>query len=113
MEKKFMRIKLLCLAVFLISGHVIKGQQNNSLYFTDRIPQSTQLNPALQPACTFYFGIPLVSGIEANLGNNALGLSDIYKKDDGVDTWFLATKDLTTQTLDKLRKTTLFLQVFN
>lgn len=83
-----------------------KGQQNNSLYFLDRVPQSTQLNPALQPSCSFYFGIPALSAIEINAGNNALGVSDILinDKEAGQLVTPLYSKKITNETLDKLRK---------
>jgi hypothetical protein len=108
MEKKYLIRKALGFAFLMLLSHVSKGQQNNSLYFTDRLPQSIQLNPALQPSATFYFGVPLLSGIEINAGNNALGLSDILIKQN--DSLFLpfATKEIGNQTIDKLRKNNIF-----
>jgi hypothetical protein len=87
------------------NGFIVKSQQNNSLYFLDRVPQSIQLNPAFQPSCNFYFGIPALSAIEINAGNNALGVSDILinDKEAGQLVTPLYSKKITNETLDKLR----------
>lgn len=66
---------LLLAMVFLVH---IEAQQNNTMYFMDRIPQSNQLNPATQPKCGFYFGLPGLSSIEINGGNTAVGFNDVY-----------------------------------
>lgn len=56
----------------------VSGQQNNSLYYMDRIPQSAQLNPAIQPKCGFYLGLPAFSSFEINGGNHSIGFLDIF-----------------------------------
>jgi len=43
----------------------------------DRVPQSNQLNPAYQPNFDLYVGIPMLSSIQFNIGNNSLRLNDI------------------------------------
>lgn len=108
MEKKHIIRKAFGFAFLMLLSHVIKGQQNNSLYFTDRIPQSIQLNPALQPMATSYVGMPFISGLEINAGNNAISLNNILIKEK--DSLFLpmATKEITAKTLDNLRKNNLF-----
>ncbi len=108
MEKKLIYIKALAFSSLMLLSHVIKGQQNNSLYFTDRIPQSIQLNPALQPMASSFVGMPLISGLEVNAGNNALGFSDILIKQK--DSLFLpaATKEISDKTLNTLRKNNIF-----
>ncbi|NJK93521.1 MAG: hypothetical protein HC905_00070 [Bacteroidales bacterium] len=86
------------------------GQQNNSLYFMDRIPQSIQLNPALQPGCIVYLGVPGISGIEVNGGNNALSLKNILIQNDDIGKLVTPfySKEITRQTLDKLNKNNVF-----
>jgi hypothetical protein len=55
-----------------------EAQQNNTLYFMDGIPQSNQLNPAIQPKCGFYFALPVISSLEINAGNTAVGFNDVF-----------------------------------
>ena len=64
-------------AFILIYSGRVSAQLSNSLYFMDRIPQSNQLNPAIQPLSNFYFGIP-GTNLELNAGNSAVGFSDIF-----------------------------------
>jgi len=66
---------LLLVMTFLVR---LEAQQNNTLYYMDRIPQSNQLNPATQPKCGFYIGLPGLSSLEINAGNTAVGFNDIY-----------------------------------
>ncbi|HEX2934151.1 MAG TPA: DUF5723 family protein [Bacteroidales bacterium] len=96
--------------VFTFITHVVSGQQNNSLYFLDRVPQSIQLNPALQPSCKFYFGFPALSGIEINAGNNALGIRDVLIKDKDLDMLVtpLYSEKISRDALNKLRKNNIF-----
>ncbi len=101
------KLKITLLFVFFACTiHFVSGQQNNSLYFLDRVPQSIQLNPALQPGCVFYFGIPVISSLEINAGNNFFGLNDAFFKDNELGKFVnaLNTKESTTQALNKLRK---------
>jgi hypothetical protein len=44
----------------------------------DRIPQSSQLNPAIQPRSNLYIGLPGISSIELNAGNNSYGLFNLF-----------------------------------
>lgn len=106
--KYLFRIIGVIITIFI--NHVVAGQQNNSLYFLDRVPQSIQLNPALQPSNTFYIGFPALSGFEINAGNNALGFNDIFIQNNELDMVVtpLYSKDLTLQALDKLRKHNIF-----
>lgn len=110
MSKNTYILKTLGLLAILFSGITLRGQQNNSLYFIDRLPQSIQLNPALQPSCNVFVGIPGLSSFEINAGNNALGVSDIliYNKEARQLVTPLYSKAITNQTLDKLRKNNIF-----
>lgn len=101
------KMKLIIIALTLLGiSEIVSGQQNNSLYFFDRVPQSSQLNPALQPACTFYMGFPFISSIEINAGNNALNMTDFFVKDakSGKTVNPLYSSEITHMTLDKLPK---------
>lgn len=100
-----MKLIIIASALFAISG-IVFGQQSNSLYFFDRVPQSSQLNPALQPACTFYFGFPVISSLEINAGNNALNVSDFIINDakTGKPVNPFYTPEIAHMTINKLQK---------
>ncbi|MFA6884697.1 MAG: DUF5723 family protein, partial [Paludibacteraceae bacterium] len=55
------------------------GQEASTLYFMDKNPLRHNLNPAFQPACKFYIGMPLVSSINFNVGNNCLSFEDVFQ----------------------------------
>jgi hypothetical protein len=76
--KKIYTYGLLLIGIFY--SPFLFAQQSNSMYFMDRIPQSNQLNPATQPQCGFYFGLPGLSSLEFNVGNSAVSFSDILQK---------------------------------
>ncbi|MDP4207628.1 MAG: DUF5723 family protein [Bacteroidota bacterium] len=92
---------ILCLSVFSVSA-----QQSNSLYYMTVIPQSNQLNPATQPRCTFYLGMPGFSSVEINAGNTSEAFDDILKYDAKLDSlvWFLHDQQMQDNFLSKLRK---------
>src|ERR1035437_8011771 len=71
-------ILFILLFTFFTCNIKVFSQQSNSLYFMDRIPQSAQLNPAIQPKCGFYLGLPGFSSLEINGGNSSLGFLDLF-----------------------------------
>lgn len=71
--KKFIIFTVFSLAIPLISN----AQQTNTMYFMPRLPQVSFMNPAFQPECTFYVGLPGVSEVNLNMGNNSLTYNDI------------------------------------
>ncbi|OFX88122.1 MAG: hypothetical protein A2W99_10760 [Bacteroidetes bacterium GWF2_33_16] len=58
----------------------LKAQDSQTLYYINRVPQSSFMNPAIQPTCNFFLGLPVVSSIQMGVGNNAFSLTDIVKK---------------------------------
>ena len=58
----------------------LKAQDSQTLYYLNRVPQSSFMNPAMQPSCNFFLGLPVVSSIQVGVGNNAYALTDIIKK---------------------------------
>ncbi len=59
--------------------------QVNSLYFMRGVPQVYQVNPAIQPDCDFFFGIPGVSPLDVHAGNSSFGLGDILTYNREID----------------------------
>jgi len=70
--------KLLFIPILIfIANNILYSQHSQTLYYMDRLPQITNMNPASQPVCNFYLGLPAISGINLNIGNNALSLSEV------------------------------------
>jgi len=65
--------------LFLTSGIIlqVQAQVTNTLYFMKGVPQSNRMNPARQPDCGFYFGIPLVAPYSTVLTSSTFSYSDI------------------------------------
>ncbi|WP_372643268.1 DUF5723 family protein [Ancylomarina sp.] len=57
---------------------------NNTLYLMQNVPQSNQLNPAIQPECKVFLGFPGLSSIYVNYANNGFTYSDIIKDGTGL-----------------------------
>ncbi len=53
------------------------AQTQNSLYFMNGIPQSNRINPARNPDCGFYIGIPILSPLSTQFSSNPLVYEDI------------------------------------
>lgn len=80
----------------------LQAQQNNSLYFMQGLPQSSQLNPATQPKCGFSLSL---FSVEIGAGNSALGFNDFLIYDSKVDSlfWFLHNNSTRSNFLDKIK----------
>ncbi len=59
-------------------------KMNNTLYLMQNVPQSNQLNPAIQPECKVFIGFPGLSSIYFNYSNNGFNYSDIIKDGTGL-----------------------------
>jgi len=70
-------------ALCLMTPWLLMGQVNHTLYFMERIPQSNQINPALQPNCNVYVGMPGLSSVYIDIGNNSLNVTKVlqYNRD--------------------------------
>ena len=78
---------LLIIFVFLgIQANELRAQDANSFYFMRGVPQSYQVNPALQPEFNFFLGLPGLSPLKFNF-KTSLGLSDILQEDVGRQLW--------------------------
>ncbi|MCB0805836.1 MAG: hypothetical protein KDC05_08565 [Bacteroidales bacterium] len=67
---------LLLLLIFMISVTGVKAQVTRALYFQEKVPSSSVLNPAYHPDCNFYINLPLIStlyiGFESPFSFNQL-----------------------------------------
>ncbi|MDR7210038.1 DUF5723 family protein [Flavobacterium piscis] len=71
--------------IILVSTQIICFSQNKQiLYNFTSIPQSLLVNPGADVSYKYYFGIPLLSGISANIGSDSFSAYDLFA-DNGVD----------------------------
>ncbi|MDA3780854.1 MAG: DUF5723 family protein [Bacteroidales bacterium] len=74
-------VKFSVLIILLtISANILKAQHSQTLYYMNRLPQSMQMNPAIQPECGFYLGFPVISSVQVGVGNNRISLNDAIQK---------------------------------
>lgn len=76
MKKKIFRLFALLVFTSVIPAS-LKAQEISTLYYMDRIPQMSLMNPARQPVCNFYLNMPGISDINMNIGNNSLTYNDV------------------------------------
>ena len=74
--KAFSRLTI-SLGVLIILCIPGEAQINNSIYFMNGVPQSNRVNPAHQPNCNLYIGIPMLAPIRVELSSNSLSYGDI------------------------------------
>lgn len=77
-----MRKAYLILILFL--QFVCFSQNRQLLYNFTAIPQSSLVNPGADVSYKYYFGIPVLSGISANVGSNSFSAYDLFANN-GVD----------------------------
>lgn len=66
-----------CLVLVLGTGLQAWAQTQNSLYFMNGIPQTNRINPARQPQCDFYIGIPILSPLSTQITSDPLVYEDL------------------------------------
>jgi len=67
-----------------MSNLISAQKMNNTLYLMQNVPQSNQLNPAIQPECKVFLGFPGLSSIYLNYANNGFTYDDIIKDGTGL-----------------------------
>ncbi len=72
------------LIIVLFFGVECFAQNKQILYNFTTIPQSLRTNPGSDIKYKWYFGVPLLSGISANVGSSGFAIHDLFAKD-GVD----------------------------
>jgi len=87
-----LKIKKVCitgfLSIFFLNIPVILfAQDNMTSYFMYGMPQSNFLNPATQPECNVYIGIPGISQLSLDFSNNALSFNDVIFYDAEIDSF--------------------------
>jgi hypothetical protein len=80
MMNKYIFLILVSILIFLGNVYVF-SQGGNTLYYMGTVPQSYYLNPATQPQCNVFIGIPIASQINVRATTSGLSASDIFFKD--------------------------------
>jgi hypothetical protein len=72
----------LLLVILIFNGTAQK--MNNTLYLMQNVPQSNQLNPAIQPECKVFVGFPALSSIYFNYSNSSFAYDDVITDGTGI-----------------------------
>jgi hypothetical protein len=75
---------LILLGAILITIN-LSAQQSNTLYFMRGVPQVYQMNPAIQPDCNFFLGLPGFSPMQVRVDNSTFGFSDLVSYNESID----------------------------
>jgi hypothetical protein len=78
--------KILFAGVLFLFFTQFAGAQkmNNTLYLMQNVPQSNQLNPAIQPECKVFVGFPALSSIYLNYSNSSFAYKDVITDGTGI-----------------------------
>lgn len=76
------KIVLGCLLALAVVGG-LRAQVGTNLYYMDFVPQQSANNPAFSAPYDFYFGFPGLSGIHAQVNNDAFAWNNLVER--GVD----------------------------
>ena len=87
MKNRFIKRTVLLIAV-LTSVVLTYSQQLNTMYFMDNVPDRNYLNPAFQPLCGFYFGLPVIGNTQFGIGNNSITMKDVIYNQNGSTIYF-------------------------
>lgn len=70
-----------CLLLICLATTLANAQNKQLLHGFNEIPQSSYLNPAIQPAYKSFFGFPLLSHIHVQAGSSGVSAYDIFVDD--------------------------------
>jgi len=76
-KSRCLRTLLTCMLMLFIVVPYASAQQASTMYLMQDIPQSNQLNPAVQPACKIFIGLPVLNTIHLNYSNDAFTYNDL------------------------------------
>lgn len=76
-------IKKYLLFIFCSCCLQLVAQNKKILYGFDKIPQTLLLNPGAEVDYKYHIGVPMLSGISANLGSTGATVTDLFR-DDGI-----------------------------
>ncbi len=80
MKKSILKLALALLLLILFYSKGF-GQQHNTIYWLQGIPQSSYSNPALMPKPRFFIGMPAISSVYLGAGHSGFAFRDLLRKD--------------------------------
>ncbi|WP_421921210.1 DUF5723 family protein [Marinifilum sp.] len=84
MTRLLTKISLTGLLLVILTFNGIAQKVNNTLYLMKNVPQSNQLNPAIQPECKVFVGFPALSSIYFNYSNSSFAYDDVITDGTGI-----------------------------
>lgn len=73
------------LLLFICIPFFSMAQMPNTLFFMRGTPQRYQINPAFQPECNFFIGLPGASPVQVKVQNSPFALKDAIYYDEDID----------------------------
>jgi hypothetical protein len=71
--------------ILFMAAFQVGAQIPNSMFFMPGVPQSNRINPAIQPGCGLYLGMPGLSPLRVQFSSSSLAFQDvIYQNSEGV-----------------------------
>ncbi|WP_321310595.1 DUF5723 family protein [Marinifilum fragile] len=84
MTRFLTRIFLTGLLFVIVTMSGVAQKLNNTLYLMQNVPQSNQVNPAIQPECKVFVGFPALSSIYFNYSNSSFAYNDVITDGTGI-----------------------------
>lgn len=84
MTRILTKISLTGLLFVLLTINGTAQKLNNTLYLMQNVPQSNQVNPAIQPDCKVFVGFPALSSIYFNYSNSSFAYNDVITDGTGI-----------------------------
>ncbi len=91
-------MKKILFFLLIAVGNKLTSQNKQILYGFDRIPQTLLINPGVKTNYKYHIGIPLLSGISANVNASGITIADLFR-DDNID--FTTKLDNTINNLER------------
>ena len=76
----------------LMSFIPVMAQQSHTLFLMHELPQSAYVNPAIQPKCKWFIGLPALSSLYANVSSTGISYSDFSRNEEYIDGEAIARK---------------------
>ncbi len=77
MLQAFLKKLLLFVGLLVVFTSVALAQQSRTLFFMHDLPQSSYVNPAIQPSCRWFIGIPALNSLYVNATSTGFAYKDI------------------------------------
>jgi hypothetical protein len=79
------KIILFVTGLLLLTSFKAKPQQSRTLFFMHDLPQAAYINPAIQPGCRWFIGIPALSSMYINASSTGLSYNDLSPGGEFID----------------------------